>query len=109
MHWRLRRGCLGRCTWPRFWRCVPRCRCCLRRKQLNAHRLCGDCAVCLHCEKHDAVTELGLCESCHETPHICDLYRRSQHWTPEWEMHLRRKTAEVQEKLRRLRQRGQVK
>ena len=27
MHWRRRPACSDRCTWRRFWRCVPPCRC----------------------------------------------------------------------------------
>ena len=85
---------------------MPRCRCCRRKKGLNAHRLCQDCAVCLHCERREAVSELGLCQQCHETPKVCALYQRGPHWTPQWEMHLRRKTAEVQRQLRRRRRLG---
>jgi hypothetical protein len=77
------------------------CRCCCRRRWLNEHGLCPDCAICLHCEKNPAVSSRGLCQLCHEEPSIRVLYRRSNHWTPEWELHLRRKTAEIQAELRR--------
>jgi hypothetical protein len=79
------------------------CRCCCRLRQVNQHGLCSECAICLHCEGRPAVTELGLCEQCDGDPHIQDLYRRGPHWTPEWEMHLRKKTAEVQRHLQRRR------
>src|SRR5687768_6139868 len=81
----------------------PKCRCCLRRKSLSAIGLCDDCATCLHCEKQPAVTELGLCRRCHDTEQIRNLYERRPHWTPAWEMHLRRKTREVQRELRKRR------
>jgi hypothetical protein len=50
------------------------------------------------------VTRRGLCERCHRCRPIRALYRRRHGWTPEWEMHLRRKTAEVQALLRHLRE-----
>lgn len=78
-----------------------RCICCERRKRrLNEFNLCPDCSVCLHCEQRPAETELALCRRCHDKPHIGELYRRSHHWTPDWELHLRRKTAEMQAQLR---------
>jgi len=70
--------------------------------------LCGDCAVCLHCESREAVTRLGLCEECHADSLVRKLYRRSHHWSPEWELHLRRKTAEVQRELGRQRRRKEA-
>ncbi len=77
------------------------CVCCLRKGQLNDHRFCPDCAVCLHCEKRPSVHALGLCEHCHDTPGVQVLYLRRRGWTPEWELHLRAKTAEVQRELKR--------
>ena len=77
------------------------CLCCRRRRWLNKHHLCPECAVCLHCEKCPSVNALGLCESCHAHEAIRTLYERREHWTPEWELHLRRKTAEVQRELKR--------
>ena len=79
------------------------CKCCRRLQHLNERQLCDDCSVCLHCEKAPAVCKLGLCERCGSRENIRELYRRSSHWSPEWEMHLRRKTAKVQRVLRRLR------
>jgi hypothetical protein len=78
------------------------CRCCRRRRgRLNECGLCRDCEVCLHCERRPAVGELGLCDRCLARPCIVTLYRRGANWSPEWEMHLRRKTAEVQGNIRK--------
>ena len=77
------------------------CACCRRKGRLNDHGLCPDCAVCLHCERRPGVHALGLCEACLADPGVRALYRRRRGWTPEWELHLRRKTAEVQRELRR--------
>lgn len=79
------------------------CRCCCRSGALNEHELCPDCATCLHCEQRPAVTELGLCACCDAEACVKDLYRRGHHWTPAWELHLRRVTARVQRQLRRRR------
>ena len=76
------------------------CKCCRRMRVRNERELCRDCAVCLHCESASAVCELGLCEQCGGQECIRELYRRGYHWSPEWEMHLRRKTAEMQRLLR---------
>jgi hypothetical protein len=48
--------------------------------------------ICLHCERRPAVTDLGLCTSCHGRRHIRTLYLRRRHWTPEHEANLRRLT-----------------
>jgi hypothetical protein len=77
-----------------------RCLCCRRKARVNEHGLCPECAVCLHCEERPSVHALGLCEDCHATPGIRSLYVRRRNWTPEWELHLRRKTAEVQRALK---------
>jgi hypothetical protein len=77
------------------------CRCCRREGALNERRLCPECAVCLHCERRPSVSARGLCRRCHGCRDIRALYRRSHQWTPAWELHLRRKTAEVQAALRR--------
>ncbi len=82
------------------------CKCCQRPGMLNSHRLCGDCAVCLHCERRAAVSGLGLCRKCHRQRWVRQLYRRSYQWSSEWEMHLRRKTTEVQERLLQLKRAG---
>jgi hypothetical protein len=79
---------------------LHRCRCCRRKGVLNEQRFCVECAVCLHCEAGPTVHRWGLCLACVENYHIKVLYRR-HHWTPEWEQHLRRLTAEVQAALRR--------
>ena len=81
------------------------CRCCRRRRDVNARGLCDACAVCLHCERRPAVTDLGLCPRCDGEPSVRELYRRGHHWTPAWEMHLRRKTRQIQRELRRQRRR----
>ncbi len=77
------------------------CLCCERRGSLNEHDLCPECAVCLHCEKQPSVDPLGLCEQCVAAPGVQEVYTRRRGWTTEWELHLRRKTAEVQAALRR--------
>jgi hypothetical protein len=84
---------------------MPRtiCRCCQRRKSVNAIGLCDDCAICLHCEKQPAVTDLGLCQRCHDRECIRNLYERRDHWTPAWEMHLRRLTRHIQRELKKRR------
>jgi hypothetical protein len=78
----------------------PTCACCRRKVRLNRHGLCPDCAVCLHCERRPSVDPLGLCERCAATPGVRATYTRRRGWTPAWEMHLRRKTEEVQRALR---------
>jgi hypothetical protein len=72
-------------------------------RPVNQHDLCSECSICLYCEGRPALTELGLCEQCDGEEWIRVLYRRGYHWTPEWEMHLRKKTAEVQRQLQRRR------
>jgi hypothetical protein len=84
------------------------CICCRRKGQLNERRFCPDCAICLHCEKRPSAHALGLCERCHDTPGVRVLYLRRRGWTPEWELHLRAKTAEVQRALKRHRGRGRL-
>jgi hypothetical protein len=77
------------------------CPCCHRKGPLNEHGFCPECATCLHCEQGPSVHAHGLCATCAAEPGIRPLYRRGHHWTPEWEQHLRRKTAEVQRELKR--------
>ena len=79
------------------------CPCCRRKGPLNEGGFCAECAVCLHCERRPSAHALGLCERCHAAPGVRVLYVRRRGWTTEWELHLRRKTAEVQRELRRSR------
>ena len=82
------------------------CRCCRRKGIVNERRFCAECALCLHCEAGPTVHRWGLCSVCSDCYHIKVLYRRSHRWTPEWEQHLRRLTAEVQSALRRRNEKG---
>ncbi len=87
---------------------MPLCRCCRRVVCCKERALCADCAVCLHCECQPSVNALGLCARCSAVSGIRRLYVRSAHWTPEWEQHLRRKTAEIQRALRMQQQRRSI-
>ena len=54
---------------------------------------------CLHCERNQATTPLGLCARCAANEGIAVVYERRRGWSPEWERHLieltRRATARL--------------
>ena len=54
---------------------------------------------CLHCERKQATTALGLCRDCDAIDGVAVLYEHRRGWTPEWERHLieltRRATARL--------------
>jgi hypothetical protein len=55
--------------------------------------------LCIHCEQRPSVTELGLCAVCDAAENIRVLYTRRRHWTPQWELHLRRLAARARQRL----------
>lgn len=68
------------------------CRCCERpAAAVNQLGLCDECSVCLHCEAGPSVSPLGLCQQCHRSKGLRELYAHKAGWTPEWEQWIRTK------------------